>query len=224
MNISYVIPTYNCSSNLAITIQSVLDQRIEHHQVIVVDDHSTDGPGFLRSHYQDDVIWITNSKRRGAAYSRNVGNEMATGDVIAVCDAGDFYPKNRSSELVKFFKNLDNDLFYSDVQINQPGGRPLFVQKAQPWDGKGKPPISHTTVAYRNSAPKYHEKSVETDLYEFFLYDCLKSGMNFGYVNKTLCVKVDLSSSPSYRNVKKAKDLKYKMYQEYGQEIERANV
>ncbi len=48
--------------------------------------------------------------------------------------------------------------------------------------------------------------------------------MKFGYVNKVLCVKLDMSESNHYRDVKKAKDLKYEMYKKYGIEIERDKV
>lgn len=223
MKISYVVPVYNCASNLAITIESILDQSVKPHQIIIIDDASTDDIAPLKEYYHN-VIWISNRPRRGAAYCRNHGNAMCTGDVIAVCDAGDFYTKNRSKEISKFFEDKEKDLFYSAVQVNKPTGQPILTQKGIEWDGKGKPPISHTTVAYRNPPLKYHERSTETDLYEFFLHDNFRRGKQFGFSNKTLCIKLDLSGSPSYRDVVKAKDLKYEMYKKYNIELERAHV
>ncbi len=173
MFLSYIIPVYNAAPFVANTIISLKDQTHKDFEIIAIDDGSDDDIQPLKEHF-NDIRWITLDKRYGAAFCRNLGNIEALGDVIAVCDAGDFYLKNRGKNIAHFFEETENDLFYSDVQLNSPAGRPLGIQQAEAWDGNSKPPISHPTVAYKRPVPQYHEESLDTDLYEFFLFDCLK--------------------------------------------------
>jgi len=113
MKISYVIPVYNAASCLADTVESLMTQKHQDFEIIIVDDASSDDVQFLKEFYKlyDEIQWITLGERSGAATARNIGNEFACGDIIAVCDAGDVYLPSRGKELVKFFEaNPDIDL------------------------------------------------------------------------------------------------------------------
>jgi len=226
--ISYVLPVYNGAAFLPQTLESLFKQSNKDFEIIVIDDCSTDGAEFLRDHYRDQVRWTELGKREGGAHCRNLGNKWAKGDVIAVCDCGDIYTSDRGREIDRFFaKHQDKDVVYSHVQVTSGLGQPMFVQTAERWDGKSKPPISHPTVAYRSLVAQtceYKEGCLDTDFYEFFMLDAWKAGFNFGTIQKILCHKMDLSSSESYRNIPKAKDEKFKLYQEYGIDIPREKV
>jgi len=226
MKITYVLPFYNASAIIAQTIESILGQQHKDFDIIAIDDRSDDFIQPLKEHYKE-IIWITLDKRSGAAYCRNKGNEMATGEVIACCDAGDIYLPARGSEIEKIFSSKQFDIVYSHVQVNSPSGHGLYTQEAVTWSDQLKPPISHPTVAYKKVVAekiKYHEGCLDTDFYEFFMYDAKRAGYEFGTINRILCMKFDLTDASSYRDVKKAKDEKFKKYQEYGIKIERQNV
>ena len=245
MKISFVLPVYNCASFLAQTIDSLIGQSSIDQEIIIIDDCSTDDIEPLKKHY-NKCKWLVTSKRMGAAYCRNLGNAQATGDVIACCDAGDINIKSRGKEIIEYLeKHPEIDIVYSHVQVNSPmHPNPVAVQEAETWDGTGKPPISHPTVAYRKCVTNhkevrdhenkqltgymngvaYHSGSLDTDFYEFFMHDAYRIGYKFDYIPRILVMKFELSGMNSYRDVKKSKDEKYKKYQEYGIEIERANV
>lgn len=226
MKISCVLPVYNTDYQLSETIETLVNQSYDQKEIIVIDDGSTDEIQPLKEYWakEKEINWITNPERKGAAFCRNLGNNEATGDVIAVCDAGDLYTQNRLSEIQKFFeKDPEADIFYSDVQINSTMKTPIGIQKAESWEGESKPPISHPTVAYRKKVTKdikYNEESFDTDFYEFFLIDAFRNGSKFGFINKILCVKLDLTTASDARNVKRAKQLKKEMYKRYGIEVE----
>ncbi len=230
MKISFVLPIYNRAAWVAQTINTLLKQDEKDVELIVVDDCSTDSINGLRMHYikNKNVHWFKNEKRMGAAWCRNFGNKKSIGEIIAVCDAGDHYPNYRATTIIEFFeKNKNISLFYSDVQVSQCTGQAIGIQPAEKWNGEGKPPISHPTVAYKREVGlgvKYHEGCVDTDLYEFFLHDVWKKGYRFGFENKTTCVKVDIQGGAGSRDVQKAKDLKFEKYKEYGIEITREVV
>ena len=73
-------------------ISSLINQDFPRREfeIIVVDDYSTDQtPGILKA-FLGQVRYFRNKKRRGIAYSRNLGLKKARGDVICFID-GDAY-------------------------------------------------------------------------------------------------------------------------------------
>jgi glycosyltransferase involved in cell wall biosynthesis len=244
------MPVYNSAAFLNQTINSLLNQTHTDSEIIVIDDGSKDDIYFIKEFYKENMFikWVTMEQRKGAAACRNIGNKLSTGQIIAVCDAGDFYLPNRGEILDKYFtENPDVSICYSHVQIDTPLNETLGIQEAIEWDGNSKPPISHPTVAYRSEVVqgsisdklscdgltytcttvpgiKYIEDSYETDFYEFFMIKCFRQGYKFGIIPKVTCIKYDLSKSNSYRNVPKAKALKRQKYKEYGIKIESDKV
>lgn len=93
--ISVIIPVYNGASFISQTLDSILGQEgSPPDEVIVIDDGSTDQtPGVLRK-YQGRILYrrIPNS---GVAEARNVGLEMATGQLVAFCDHDDLWAKDK---------------------------------------------------------------------------------------------------------------------------------
>lgn len=88
MKISVIIPSWNRASRLAKALDSVRAQSVAPHEIIVVDDGSTDNTrGLLNDHYRD-VRYIF-QQNTGVSHARNTGIEAATGDWIALLDSDD---------------------------------------------------------------------------------------------------------------------------------------
>jgi glycosyltransferase involved in cell wall biosynthesis len=99
MKASVIIPVYNGSRYLATTLESVLAQTYPLHEIIVIDDGSTDSsPDILRS--CGDRLRVTRQGNRGVAAARNVGLQQVTGDVINFIDQDDLWPAGRTETLV----------------------------------------------------------------------------------------------------------------------------
>jgi glycosyltransferase involved in cell wall biosynthesis len=87
--ISVVIPTFNRATRVVAAIQSVLDQSAPPHEVIVVDDGSSDGTeALIRARFGDQVNYIYQSNR-GVSHARNTGIQRASGNWIAFLDSDD---------------------------------------------------------------------------------------------------------------------------------------
>ena len=94
MRFSAVIPARN-APNLSAAIDSCLNQRLKPHEVIVVDDASSEHPvESLRQRFAAEcdsglLKLITLSRNRGPSAARNTGWDAATGDFVAFLDADD---------------------------------------------------------------------------------------------------------------------------------------
>ena len=85
---SVVIPTYNRAGVLADAVQSALTQTLAPHEVIVVDDGSTDHTETLLQRYAGRVAYVRQSNA-GPAAARNRGIETASGQYVSFLDSDD---------------------------------------------------------------------------------------------------------------------------------------
>jgi len=90
MKVSVLIPTYNRRDYVVAAIESVLAQDFADHEVIVVDDGSTDGTGDLLQPYAN-AVRVIRTENQGPAMARNVGMQAACGEYIAYLDSDDLY-------------------------------------------------------------------------------------------------------------------------------------
>lgn len=89
--VSVIIPCHNYARFLADALGSVAAQTYPVHEVIVVDDGSTDGSADVARAVTPDVRVISQAKS-GISAARNSGIAAATGDLIAFLDADDLWP------------------------------------------------------------------------------------------------------------------------------------
>src|SRR5262249_13405999 len=90
IQINAEIPTYNCRGYLGDGIRSVLQQTLPLHEVIIVDDGSTDDTRAVVEQFGSNVTYIC-QRNRGPSGSRNTGIVAATGDWIAFLDHDDLW-------------------------------------------------------------------------------------------------------------------------------------
>ncbi|RKG90252.1 glycosyltransferase family 2 protein [Corallococcus terminator] len=88
---SVVIPTYNRASLLEETLASVFAQTLTDHEVIVVDDGSTDGTLALLARY-GERIRVLRQDNAGQGVARNLGIREARGEYVAFLDSDDLWP------------------------------------------------------------------------------------------------------------------------------------
>lgn len=90
MKISVILPTYNRAASLAEAIDCVLDQTVPPHELIVIDDGSTDDTAAVLARYGDRIRAIR-CDNGGVARARNIGMRAATGDWLAFQDSDDLW-------------------------------------------------------------------------------------------------------------------------------------
>tara|TARA_R100000995_G_C3470380_1_gene118020 strand:+ start:112 stop:813 length:702 start_codon:yes stop_codon:yes gene_type:complete len=214
--ISYVLPVHNQQLYIKKCLDSLIKQEVKG-EIIVINDGSYDFTNVILDKYKNKIDkLITNKTRRGSAYSRNIGNEIASGSIIAVCDC-DYYFPTRSKSILEFFNQFpEKDVYYSALYLRE--YNELQASKrmsALEWDYNSKCPISHPTVAYRSKVTKKHkydESCIDTDLYEFFLLDLKRAGHEFGGDDTVRMTKLEGDKT---RDRSKAKIIKEQKYKEY---------
>lgn len=93
---SFIVPVYNCASYLSACISSILNQRLEDYELLLIDDGSTDNSGalcdsFASRYAQVHAFHKTNG---GAADARNYGLDHANGSFILFIDGDDTISPN----------------------------------------------------------------------------------------------------------------------------------
>ena len=124
--LSVIIPAYNEETRLAQSLPQILDylrQHFVHHEVIVVDDGSTDRTAVIAESHGVRVLRLERNSGKGAAV--RAGMLAATGDFVLFTDADLSTP---ITEIEKAFRHIaagadvvigSRALPESDVQVHQ---------------------------------------------------------------------------------------------------------
>lgn len=101
MQISVVIPTFNRADLLREALRSVLIQTHKPHQVIVVDDGSTDHSNAVLAEFGNQVQTIR-LNHGGISIARNAGIDASTGEYIAFLDSDDLWESSKLEKHINF--------------------------------------------------------------------------------------------------------------------------
>jgi hypothetical protein len=122
VHFSVIIAVYNGAATIARAIDSILNQTQKAHEIIIVDDGSTDNTAEVVQQYADGVRYIYQDNA-GVSAARNNGVKHATGNWIAFLDADDWYYPNRilwHSDWIKEDEQLD--FLTGNFDYVKPGG------------------------------------------------------------------------------------------------------
>ena len=115
--VSIVIPTYNCDRFLGRAVDTALSQSYTDHEIIVVDDGSTDGTADLIAQYEQRVRYYRQSNR-GVSAARNLALDYATGEFIAYLDADDmWYPQKLEAQVAFLDTHKECGLVHTEVSV-----------------------------------------------------------------------------------------------------------
>lgn len=118
---SVIIPVHNGEAYLRQAVDSVLAQTYPAHEVIAIDDGSTDSaPEILRS-FGDRLI-VKRGPNAGVSAARNEGMRMATGDWLAFLDSDDLWFRdklNKQAEQIR--QSPETGLLYCNFVTDGPG-------------------------------------------------------------------------------------------------------
>lgn len=157
MTVSVVIPAYCSAQFISLCLDSLKRQTFPAHEIIVVDDASTDTTALLAR--QSGVKVFQLPENRGTAYARTYGAEKATGKIVAFLDSdcvaspewietivhefeedqslsgvGGGYAHFRSQQSIALLAKLEEEYAHhlsaqKPFTANPPGGNLAFLRK-----------------------------------------------------------------------------------------------
>ena len=105
--VSFIIATYNRIDYICDAVRSILKQKYNNIEVIIIDDCSNDNTHeLLKDVFKEKVIYRRNSQNMGPAFSRNIGLGIAKGKYIGLLDSDDIlYDENHTKIAVDIMEN-----------------------------------------------------------------------------------------------------------------------
>ena len=103
MFISVIIPVYNAERYLSSCLESLLAQRYDNFEVLLINDGSRDGSRAICESFalRDDRIRLFNRDNRGVSAARNYGLDHAQGDFVLFIDADDYLANDHLEQFAK---------------------------------------------------------------------------------------------------------------------------
>lgn len=114
--VTALIPTYNSARYICETVESVLAQTYPIHEIIVVDDGSTDHTEEVLAPYAGRIRYVRQANA-GAPTARNTGLALATGRWVALLDSDDLWVPNKTQLQIECaLRNPSCGAIYSDMK------------------------------------------------------------------------------------------------------------
>lgn len=114
--VSVVIPVHNRAWAIRRAVDSVIAQKSQPVEIIVVDDASTDDTRDLLKAYGQKITVISQTENKGVSAARNLGILHASGNWIALLDSDDQWKEDRLSHQIAYLKK---NPFYEILQCDE---------------------------------------------------------------------------------------------------------
>src|SRR6267378_3541577 len=116
--VSIITPTHNHEQFIGACIESVFRQTYSNWEQLVIDDGSTDTTPNIVSGFRDPRIRLERQANQGPFELANTYNRalsLAKGELIAILEGDDFWPRNKLATLVPAFLDSDVVLAYGEA-------------------------------------------------------------------------------------------------------------
>ena len=122
---SVIIPNYNNAATLGRALDSVLAQSWPAHEIIVIDDGSSDDSPEVAARYGDRIRYVRQANG-GVSAARNAGAALASGNWLAFLDADDtFLPERLALHARWIERDPALDFLLADQNFRTPEGELL---------------------------------------------------------------------------------------------------
>ena len=161
LNISIITAVYNGAATIRDCIESVRSQRhrVEH---IIIDGGSTDGTREIIESYRHCLARVVSEPDRGIFDAMNKGIALATGEVIGILNADDFYVRPEVlAKVAGVFADKNIDSCYGDLVYIDPAdpGRVIRYWRSGSY---------HDRRFYQGWMPPHPTFFVRKEVYEAF--------------------------------------------------------
>ena len=134
LKISIITVCYNAAEYFEEAIESVLSQDYDNFEYIIIDGGSTDGTLDIIRKYEDSLAYWVSEADHGLYDAMNKGIEAASGDIIGMINADDYYFPGVFNKVAAAFegKNLEQNIFWGNIMHGDEhilGGRDWNIKR-----------------------------------------------------------------------------------------------
>lgn len=130
MKISIITVCLNSVNTIEDTIKSVIGQKDEKVEYIIIDGGSIDGTLDILNKYKDVIDIIVSESDQGIYDAMNKGILLSKGEVIGIINSDDWYEPGVLKKVWKCFCDLDVDIVYGKMNIiNEHGEKKLLIPR-----------------------------------------------------------------------------------------------
>jgi len=123
--VSIVTVVFNGEKHLEQTIQSVLSQTYPNVEYIIIDGASTDNSVSIIKKYSDQLAYWISEPDKGISDAFNKGIHKATGEIIGLINADDWFEIDAIEKVVDAIKN--HDVVYGNMAYWKNGSKDVIV-------------------------------------------------------------------------------------------------
>lgn len=134
--ISVIIPCFNQAEYLEDCLDSVLNQTLSAHEVIVINDGSTDNTQEIAERYMfkefpgiESPVRVINQVNKGLSSARNSGIMNATGEYILPLDADDMLVETALEKLTRAINETQADIVAPSFKEFGKSDREVILQE-----------------------------------------------------------------------------------------------
>lgn len=104
--LSIIVPVYNVQDTLERAVLSIIQQKLEDFEIILIDDGSTDKSGAICDQLAEKYTAIKayHKKNGGLSDARNFGIKKAVGELVTFLDSDDYYINNVLVKVLMHYK------------------------------------------------------------------------------------------------------------------------
>ncbi len=123
LKISIITVCYNAESTIAACINSVISQDFKNVEYIIIDGGSSDKTINIAKRYEHYIHYLVSESDQGIYDAMNKGIKRASGEVVGMLNADDFFADNGVLSLIAdAFKKNDVDTVYGDLDYIDKNG------------------------------------------------------------------------------------------------------
>ena len=119
--IDIILPNYNSSEFIELTIDSVIGQTQKNWNLIIVDDCSDEKTKKILNKYSQNkniqIVFL--DKNKGAAFCRNHALELSKSEYVAFLDSDDVWFPDKLTKQINFMKKNNYNFTYTNYTLNR---------------------------------------------------------------------------------------------------------
>ncbi len=114
--VSIIVPCHNAEKTIGRCVDSILGQKFQDFELLLLDDGSTDGSGAICDSYADadGRVRVLHKEGTGVSDTRNIGISMARGEFLQFADSDDWITPDATAFLSKSIEENGCDMVIAD--------------------------------------------------------------------------------------------------------------